>query len=649
MPSLSPQRALFLHGADLRQVRAARRPGWTAAGVREGFSLRTIAWAFDQADAPRRAQSRADALDALPELGPAHPRASQPVAPDMPDSVLRDIAKWRAALMLHLIGELAVPVSLGWLAETLAGLQGKLPPVKCAASRTELEGCVKRACCHLWWRRQLRRWAGQAREARAAAAGRLGKGKQVYCTDDTAKRHAARVAANRAMLEHTEIEDENGQVITLAAAVDKSVADKSIRRGELMTRMRGAEEWAEARKMVGVFTTNTAPSRFHPAGGTNPRFDGSTPADAQRWLCKTWARARAAMARARVTVFGIRVAEPHQDGCPHWHMMLWAEPAQLQKAQDIIRAHWLAEELAEAARRQKRWACMGTGKRADGQPLFINPCLFDGGLNLDAIERGATDYRVNFKPMEKGKAAGYIAKYIAKGIDDHGAVGEEGHRDDEGGGQVDAIGGNAKRVEAWASEHRIRQFQAIGQPPVTVWRELRRVSEPAAQSASPAVQEAREAVNRDGGRRACWRRYMEAQGGAMTGRDYRIELAGVEEVRRGRYGEVQGVRILGVRDRKAGPRVVESERKAWKPRGCWGQGEQEAVRVRVAWGSASAKRAQPWTRVNNCTHQGGGIAALMGAGIVGATMNWDAGGQTSKEEPPPWQRPPNSASTRPPA
>lgn len=593
MPSnLSPQRALFLHGADPRQVRAARRPGWTAGGVREGFSLRTIAWAFDQADAPRRARTSAEAINALPELGALHPRAFAPVDPDMPDSALRAVAKWRAALMLHLIGELPEPVTLGWLAETLDGLQGKLPPVKCAASRAELEGCVKRACCHLWWRRQLRRWAGQERERRAALAGDLGKGRMVYVTDDTARRHAARVEANRAMLEHTEIEDESGQVITLAAAVDKSVANKAIRRGELMTRIKGAEQWAEARGLAGLFTTNTAPSRFHSAGGSNEKYDGSTPADAQRWLCKTWARTRAALARARVAVFGYRVAEPHQDGCPHWHMLLWAEPAQLEKLQAIMREHWLRDE---------------------------------------GDEKGAQQHRVKFKALEHGGAAGYVAKYISKGIDDHGAVGAEGHRDDEDGKQVDAIGGNAKRVEAWASEHRIRQFQAIGQPPVTVWRELRRVSEPAAQSASPAVQEAREAVNRDGGRRACWRRYMEAQGGAMTGRNYVIELAGVEETRRGRYGEVQALRILGVRDRLAGPRVIESERKAWRPRGCWGQGEQEAVRVRAAWGLASAKRAQPWTRVNNCTQQAGGIAALWGSGIVGAVIKTGPGGSTERK------------------
>jgi hypothetical protein len=291
-------------------------------------------------------------------------------------------------------------------------------------------------------------------------------------------------------------------------------------------------------------------------------------------------------------------------------MLLWAEPAQLDKLQAIMREHWLKDE---------------------------------------GDEDGAQKHRVKFKPLESGGAAGYVAKYISKGIDDAGAVGKEGHRDEQDGKQVDAVGGNAKRVEAWASQHRIRQFQAIGQPPVTVWRELRRVSEPAAQSASMAVQEAREAVNRDGGRRACWRRYMEAQGGAMTGRDYRIAVAALEERREGRYGPFDALRVLGVVDRKAGPRIIESERKQWRPRGSWGQGDKSMATLRAALGLARPQAAQPWTRVNNCTQSGGGIAALMASGIVGAAMNWEAGGPTDEERPPPWPRQPSSASTRPPA
>jgi len=84
--------------------------------------------------------------------------------------------------------------------------------------------------------------------------------------------------------------------------------------------------------------------------------------------------------------------------------------------------------------------------------------------------------------MTQGGAAGYMVKYVAKNV--VGApLGEDWQQlDAPGGHQLDmfnvdtgAVSG-AQRVEAWAALWGIRQFQAIGQPPVTVWREMRRVT-----------------------------------------------------------------------------------------------------------------------------------------------------------------------------
>lgn len=495
---------------------------------RERVQAATAAWWRQRDDAA--AELRAIADD----------NRARPVSGYMRDAELCELAQRRADLMADLVfaqGQTDADALRAWLAAVVWHLGWYE-----FAEGSNLAGMLARVQCAVWWRRRLRRIAVRLREWEGIECGEVCARRQPYVTDDTAERRRQQTARNAAILAATEIEAADGEVITLAQAVEASPAHKPIRRGELMTRIRGCEEWAEACGMVGLFTTNTCPSRFHPqrfGGGVNPSWDGSHPRDGQAWLRNTWARCRAALHRLGVGVFGFRVAEPHHDGCPHWHMLLWCKPQDAQTLRDTMRRYWLA----------------------------------DAGE-----EPGAAEHRFKCKDMEKGGATGYVAKYIAKNIDDEGSVGEEGHRDEWANPQGDAFGGKAQRVEAWAAAHGIRQFQAIGQPPVTVWRELRRVDEQASKGASDTVREAIDATNKEGAaKRACWFAYMRAQGGPMVGRDYRVRLLTREEEREGRYGVTTGQRPIGVYDAKRPGEWVLSSRREWKPRGTWREDQRRPV------------------------------------------------------------------------
>lgn len=564
--------------------------------------------------AEQKRQLRANVPAQLAEVHAA--RVLAPVNPDASEGELRELARRRADLMMDRIAELCEPVTLEWLNAELSALEARpLPPYDCngAPLADQLAANVKRVTSVHWWARNVRRAATRKREAREQAQGRVSVRTGGYVSDETAVRHQRQQARNLATLERTEIESADGELVTLAAAMQASTANPAIRRGELMTRIRGAEEWAAARGMVGLFTTNTLPSRFHAMThkvrkkgerrkahcAKNPNFDGSTPREGQGWLCNTWAKSRAALARAGVTFFGFRVAEPHHDGCPHWHMLLFVDRAQVDALKDTMRRYWLAESPDEKGAQEHRF-----------KAVQIDPA--------------------------KGDAAGYVAKYIAKNIDDTG-LGV--HLDEADGIQLEldtASGNKARRVLAWASAWGIRQFQAIGQPPVTVWRELRRVDTPAVQGASMPMQQAHEAVNRDGERRACWRAYMEAQGGAMKGRAQRLKLATEHERREGLYGDTEAERIVGVIDVRRPGEIVLSKRKAWKPRGTWtDSGRDSALRGASGavrdWLFARPKAAQPWTRVNNCT-QRPRPQELMRSGLVGLYLQKvEPGGSTQRK------------------
>lgn len=430
-----------------------------------------------------------------------------------------------------------------------------------------LRGMAARVRCPYWWRRALRRMVARKCERGAMVLGLVSKpAGQPYASNSAVWRRVDQNRRNARAAEFILFENDEGRVSSLADLAAASVSNKAIRRGELMTRIRGCEEIADECGHPGLFLTLTCPSRFHSTlrdGRRNPRHDGSTPRDAQSWLCATWARARAALARAGVALYGFRVAEPHHDGCTHWHALIWfSTVAQLEEGEAIVRRYWLK----------------------------------DAGT-----EPGARDYRVNAKRMERGGAAGYVAKYISKNIDDH-AIAD--HVDDYADGSIgpDLLGDMeikpSMRVEAWAATWSIRQFQPLGQPPVTVWRELRRVKESEARAAGfkGTIHSAWLAAQRSGGILADWARYVKAQGGLMKGRACRIVLRRERIESDGLYGRAVRPVPVGVALNVACARTVWSNRRLWRPVEARGE-----VLARYAPGVRVARSAAPWTRVNNCT------------------------------------------------
>ncbi|HHE7882621.1 TPA: replication endonuclease, partial [Klebsiella pneumoniae] len=285
----------------------------------------------------------------------------------------------------------------------------------------------------------------------------------------------------------------------------------AIRRCELMTRIRGFENICNELGYVGEFYTLTAPSKYHAttkAGYRNSKWNGSSPSDTQSYLTGLWARIRAKLHREEIRIFGIRVAEPHHDGTPHWHMLMFMLPEDVERVRLIIRDYAWEEDRHEL-RSDK-------AKKARFHAEAIDP--------------------------EKGSATGYVAKYISKNIDGYALDGE---LDDESG---ELLKETAPAVSAWAARWHIRQFQFIGGAPVTVYRELRRLADTeTAHGLSvefAAVHDAADAGD--------WAGYVNAQGGPFVRRDD-LQVRTLYEPRAefNQYGE-ETVCIRGVYDSTVG-------------------------------------------------------------------------------------------------
>lgn len=158
----------------------------------------------------------------------------------------------------------------------------------------------------------------------------------------------------------------------------------------------------------------TTPSKYHrsysKSGDENPNWNGATPLDAQDYLNRTFQRIRASLSRDKITPFGFRIAEPHHDGTPHWHLLLFIPTEQQQALVDTFEQYCLEEDGDEHGAKQRR-------------------------------------FKVEYIDPEKGSATGYVVKYVSKNIDGKGIDHDYSPETLRGKEAVTA----AVRIKVWAS------------------------------------------------------------------------------------------------------------------------------------------------------------------------------------------------------
>lgn len=452
------------------------------------------------------------------------------------------------------------------------GMLPRLPRFRTAASRDDfIAHHLIRWLDPKWWTRRMRKIWDQYNEHCAILLGKVRKGVSAYVSSQGLQAFIERQRMAAAWLK--DMEAYNAQddiIISLEDAVKASIANPENRRHELIVRARGFSDVADEMGYVGLFFTWTAPSRFHPwktvrasqAGGPdsteeNPKHDGSSPRDSQHYISELWKRCRAALDRNLakrgeflvadpIDYFGFRVVEPHHDGTPHWHLLIWVKPEHQHRLIGILQRYALSHDKGDLERK----------RHPDSKKPYsdITPRF---------------DWKVMDK--EKGGAVGYIVKYIAKNIDGY-RVGDEGDLEAE-----TAATEGARRVRAWASLWGLRQFQPLKGPPVGIWRELRRLPGRLQEAkgivvaplASPIMEECRryaDAVD--------WKNFTQAMGGPCCRRDERpLSIHRTAFAEPNQYGEPQ-TKLVGVR---AADGLIQQTRVGeWVLRKCGSQSTTEA-------------------------------------------------------------------------
>lgn len=441
----------------------------------------------------------------------------------------------------------------------LIGYFKLIPPwaSKRRMSLDQMAATVRKILDDRFWSRLLRKYARRWREHLHIAFGDVRRDVSPYCSKNHVTQWDARRKRSRAIMSRLELEDQvTGERMSLIEQIDKSVSNPEKRRVELMTRIGGFEKVATESGYAGSFFTLTAPSKYHAYtafGHRNHKWNGSSPRRTQRYLNQIWQQIRAELARREIPVFGLRVAESHHDGTPHWHGLLFTAPEHTAELQEVMEDYATREDEDELK-----------GK-AGKQPRF------------------------ELKPIDPalGSATGYVVKYISKNIDGYALDGESDH---ESGRPLKET---AKHATAWASCWGIRQFQFLGGAPVSVWRELRRLkNQDLADRVSPVFGELHRAAHAGD-----WQGYITLQGGPFVSRSRLVLRAWYQYKNEpSSYGEYQKA-IKGLVMPASSIPPVETRLHSYR-----------IVKMKPK----SSDRADPgfdlkgasapsWTRVNNCT------------------------------------------------
>ncbi|PMG54915.1 replication endonuclease [Vibrio splendidus] len=220
----------------------------------------------------------------------------------------------------------------------------------------------------------------------------------------------------------------DGELIPLS----KFAKTKQKKAAELYSKTKGFEKLAQEKGFGWAFLTMTAPAKFHanPVSSQHNRakWTREKVTGAHSYLRACWAALGKQIAddghpMKAGHLFGVRVVEPHKDGTPHWHMLVFFDP----QLEDY---------------------------------LFSSSC----GLFQKHFQHSPHAFKVNMGISSTGKnvasASSYIFKYILKSIGGE-FLGDELHISN-GNLEIEKIQNDANKISAWKSAVNIKMYHQFG-------------------------------------------------------------------------------------------------------------------------------------------------------------------------------------------
>ena len=310
-----------------------------------------------------------------------------------------------------------------------------------------------------WFRRALTRFERQLADYFGYLLSEVGKAASPIVSSaalDSRKRQLDRQAAYAARHCFVSVDAIGGETRINFGDAQNNAARRS---AKIYARLKGLEQFCGSRGLEGYFVTLTLPPKFHPnpANG-NSTWNGATPSQGHAELQKRWRSIQRRVGENGGKCFGVRVEEPHEDGCPHWHALVFVAP----KREAILRkciARVFGSDLAAQVERIDRTR----GSGASYLLKYISPTLLDSEVDTTLLEEGASQSK------KTGKATRYDAHRATWGarsiqffdVPGSSTLWDEVRRIKEGSSEYQLLGLDGLRLHAAAIQTRYGDFLEV--------------------------------------------------------------------------------------------------------------------------------------------------------------------------------------------
>lgn len=465
-----------------------------------------------------------------------------------------------------------------------------------------------------FWRRAIRVILMREREHFFLRLLLVGKTAEAYVSDmqllnrqSQLKRQASWMQNTVLLPRHLELGKKLKRIPTLADVA----SSPHTRFAKLYTFVNAMDAIAVEQKLATGMLTLTLEPEWHPNPSHGKRsWNGASPREAHQNMATRWQSILRDLDRLNIGISGLRVVEPHKDGCPHWHIwLLYRHEAEQQILETVMRYFPNKLKLRKA--------------RGANSAATANDSMFDSLSALKArasraLTHGKEGAQVELARIDRSISSGasYAMKYLLKTVDagnelnqdvglfpstDSSSTMKELEAVDRTREQHAAI---ARRVDAYRSLWGINAAQLFGVAKcLTAWDELRTLGLPPAdpqlcklwQMARGGKKKGR--IKPGSGVRGDAKGFIEALGGlAACGRppkgSKRLSIGRLIEVGKNGYGE-DIVRTKGVMLIERKREKVEIGERVLKATG--------EIKPLLGWRSVSTVLASAKTRLKQWT------------------------------------------------